>query len=494
MIERLDFVVKIDGVQVTDVQLDSININHTVDEQSTAEFILSRKHDQLDYTVDGNFSQITNNNQVDIYIDGHHEFISGKISNISTNSETETVSVIAKSSEKKDNRKIINIPLASLNEKLHPYQVLLHNPIIDNFYFNSIQVIRGQNGKIWTGTTWSDNIDDAIVFSTFELAFQYLKYRLDYVKNNPNSNTYDNFINKSPYVDNYDENPEVYMGVKANLGTITIQNYSLWYNANGTWNAEDIINGDFELLQNWSYFWTMVEAENFLTGVHRTYFYIGTSLGSVSSDLWNLIEVAYYRQRQFDDKIYENIGYYIVGEAPYLEISPKNGRYEPDYHVEDRTNGLYGVHDDGYNYIGGATVSNPTGGKKGYLQKIVDIEYNKLKSVGGEILPKTTCDLEIMLDGYYYYNPSLLTRINITNTTTSDIYKNNNGFPVSIKTIEISSQTMRVSFRTDNSLSAKELKELEGQYPDEDSDEYKFDEKVNLIYLKSDPTRDAKIE
>jgi len=483
VIERPDFIVKIDGNQIDDVALDSIIINHTIDEDSTVQFILSRRHDQLDYTAEGVLSQITDNNQVDIYIDGYHEFINGKVSNISTNSETETVLVVARSSEKPDDRKTINLPLASVNEKLHPYQVLINNPNIQNPYLNSLQVIRGENGQYWNGSVWVDDVENALTFATFALAQTYI--------NNINV-TNIVFHNKSPYIDNHDEDPEGYKGIKTQLGTVTIQNYINFYNFNSTSNARQIIDGELELLQNWTYFWTFVNAENFLTGIHKTYFYIGTSLSPISSDMWDLIGANFYYQRQFEDKVYEDIGYYLIGEAPYKEITVKNGQFVPDYYLEDKPNGLYGVRDASYNYIGSVDKETGVTITKGYAQTIADLEYSKLLSTANTILPKINCDMEIMLDGYYYYNPSLLTRINITNTTTSDIYKDNNGFPVSIKTIEINSKNMRVALRTDNNLSERELKEIENNYPDDA--EYEFEAYSKLKYLKSDPSRDAIVE
>ncbi|MCK9543705.1 MAG: hypothetical protein M0R03_16925, partial [Novosphingobium sp.] len=83
--------------------------------------------------------------------------------------------------------------------------------------------------------------------------------------------------------------------------------------------------------------------------------------------------------------------------------------------------------------------------------------------------------IDVTLDAYYYYNLKLLTRINIGKTTTSDIYKNNNGFPVAIKTVNIAINTdsrIMVTVQCDNQKSLSELEEIDARYPDEDSDEF----------------------
>ena len=55
----------------------------------------------------------------------------------------------------------------------------------------------------------------------------------------------------------------------------------------------------------------------------------------------------------------------------------------------------------------------------------------------------------------------LLKRINIVNTTTSNIYKNTNGFPLGIKRISINSNNMQITIDADNLKSTPELEEIE---------------------------------
>jgi hypothetical protein len=396
-----------------------------------------------------------NLNSVKIYIKGHLEF-SGNISTINANSEQESVVVTARATQKVDNRKSVTLPMSSLNENLHPYHVLLHNPNIDN-----------------------------------------------------------------PILDENDDNPPYYKGVKVKLGTITEQNWSVWSTVDRTLTANQINDGSFNFKENWSYFWSYVDAKNIISGIQRVFLYIGTSLSQISEDVWNLIGIRGTYQRQFDDiltndeetvrkqleednpdadsdeieeLLEDELFYYKVGEAPYKEIYITNGQLITKNHYEDRDDGLYNVKDESYNYIGRINESTGATLEKGYVQRVADLEYQKLITTGGNVLPKTSCDFELMLDGYYFYNLSLLTRLNVSNTTTSNIYNANNGFPVSIKTIVINSNSLRVTLRADNTLSTVELEEIEDNYPDENSDEYIQEAEERFALQKIDMSTGEDVE
>jgi hypothetical protein len=141
------------------------------------------------------------------------------------------------------------------------------------------------------------------------------------------------------------------------------------------------------------------------------------------------------------------------GSAPYKKVSAKNGWKAPTIVWEDQSDGLYVHEDAGFNYIS-------------YINQVGAIELKKIQNINGSILPKTKCDIEMFIDGYYHYDVSLLMRVNIDNTVTANIYNGNNGFPVSVKSIHISSKTMRVTLGCTNAWSRYELMEMEGQMPD----------------------------
>ena len=414
---QTDFHVYIDDVELTDsdLKVDSIIIDHVIDDNSTANFVLTRRHDDLNTDFAGNSVEITNQNSVKIYIGSRLEF-SGNISNLECNSETETVQVNAIADEKTSNSKTIGVPLSSLNADAHLYDAFLLNPVIDN-----------------------------------------------------------------PIIASDDENPEYYKGIRVDLGVEKKESLRrIRYMGLTSILAEKFQDGTFKPSQNDTYFW-FGKGENVTTGQTLTTLrYVGTSFSGFNGDLWVLTGASYRTQREFDN-IETDLGYYTVGSAPYNDISVKNGKYIPKDKYEDRTDGLYRVREAGYDFTS-------------YAQQVADIEYDKLKNINGTLFPKTSAIIQLSVDGYLYYDPSLSTRINITNTTSADIYKNNNGFPVAVKSININSETMRVTLKTDNNLSVAELDALDAQLPDETSDEFVFESDEARLFTKFDPNSYKTVE
>lgn len=477
-ISRSDFHVFIDNIDATDVKMDEINIYHS-EEKSRATFVLARQHDNLDKTLEGVTSQITNQNAVRIEIDGHIEF-DGFIHQIDARSETENVQVTAYTDDPKvDERSTVILSVPSINEQLNVHHALVNNPTIEN-----------------------------------------------------------------PRVLEDDTNPSFYKGIFIDGGWDETQSISRWESfENSASVAERVSNGEFVPKQNWTYFW-FASAKNFVTGEQwGSLNYIGTSPSSLTGDTFEITGMAYKYQRKFDSKkvrlgfgiVYANDFKYVyttaaqqmynslkphgsvtykydddsagayptmeqavalqgvtaidkssvyaimepkigyrVGSGPYKSISSKSGRLTVADEWVDQPNGLYHHKDASYDY-------------RDYLQQILALEYQKLGNINGTVLPKTSADIEVFLDGYYYHGITLLKRINIDNTTASGIYNSLNGFPVSVKSIEINSGTMKVNLRCDNQWSRTELLEIEATYPDPEDEDYVYPEYNKLQYFKFDP-------
>lgn len=452
-----------------DIDIETGNIIHTAGQTSQASFRLARKHDDLDRTHLGIASQITNQNPVQIYIDGHLEF-DGYIMTINVDSESETVVITAKMDEPADSRHSISLPLPSVNEKLHLYHCLVNTVQIDNPKEDTRAIIIGNNGRYWNGSAWVFYITDAMLFAT-DIDAQ------DYIDNYIDLSVDLIFESKQPSVAGRERNPQYYHGVKVNLGTKIqqqVNRYSLpdtVINDKGL-NAQQIEDGTFIIQPNYTYFWTL-RARNLRTGSYNGITqYIGTSLASTTTDLWSLISVSPMYQK-IRDNIETELGYYYVGSAPYKEISPKNGWLITDTKWQDRNNGLYAIKEASYDY-------------RNYAKLVAGLEYQKLQNVHGDILPVTSASLDITFDAYYYYNIKLLSRINVTNTTVSNTYNNLNGFPVSVKSININFASMKITLTTDNRLSQEEIDEIDSQMPDEESSLYVTKEKATLILRKFD--------
>lgn len=201
---------------------------------------------------------------------------------------------------------------------------------------------------------------------------------------------------------------------------------------------------------------------------------------AITGDLWEIDFMNYRFQREFDDKETE-LSVYQIGTAPFKKLRVRNGSKITKSRWVDKSDGLYREKDAGYDFIG-------------YAKTVAQLEYEKLQNINGAILPITSCDIELMIDGYYYYGLKLLTRVNIDNTTTPGIYKNNNGFPVAVKAIEIDSRSMRVSLKCDNQKSDQELQEIDDQFPDPESDEFNFPEESVRDFTKFDFGRFENVE
>lgn len=402
-IKRTDFEVYINGIKIDDVNLESISIYHVVGEKSKANFRLARKHDNLNYMENGTYSEITNQNNVIIKIQGHTEF-SGKISELLTNSESEEIYVDCLSLNNSISQKnTVNMPLSNLDESLIPYDIIISDISINN-----------------------------------------------------------------PYIDPNEENPYKYKGIKAYLGTNIKQRYFQYYDSNI--DVESIKNGSWQPRPNREYFYT-VDIEDLVYKKSRQFGFsekkynkfIGQSLAPLTTDNYIITDIDVAYQIQLDN-IETDLGYYEIGEAPFKEISTKNGQIEADDYWEMNEFGWWNITPEYNNHIE-------------YTKKVAELEYEKLININGDILPVTSCDIDLMIDGYYYYNLKLLNRINITNTSTKNIYNKNNGFPVGIKSIEISSLNMKVKIKTDNQKTEEEIEEINNRMPDEESNEFNFPER-----------------
>jgi len=457
---REDFRIYIDGDESAnelgddDLKLDSIQITHTIDNKSIAKFTLLRKHDDID-----NPTTISENNAVEIYLGNKLEF-TGKISNLDCSSQDETVVVSCESDSITDDYDSTqkDLPLTTLNTQIHLYDVLLDDITIDNPILDTRLIIVSDGGRYWTGSSWNRKLSLALTFVNFATASAYLETNID-----------DIFIKGNPSIDNYERSPKYYNGIRVNLGTKIEEKVSGWVAlANSTKTAEAIEEGTFKFNSGFTYFWhvdvILYDLPSISTGVSSThtllphirtalYKYIGTSLSSLSSDLYE-ITGGYYRYQNILDDIETELGEYTLGTAPYKEVSAKNGIKIAKGRWVDKDDGLYWDKGISYDY-------------EQYAKDVASAEYAKIKNINGDVSPRTSASIDLTLDGYLYYDLNLLNRINLVNTTILNAYKNSNGFPISIKQINIDSNSMKVSISCDNEYAQNELDVLDTIYDNE---------------------------
>jgi len=264
----------------------------------------------------------------------------------------------------------------------------------------------------------------------------------------------------NPVIPPEEEDPEYYAGIKIDLGTYTKERG--WQILKG-WGvtprqAQDYIDGNLKFHPDYTYFFLgsafHLQEGGFETG------YMGTSPAVGSSDIWDLTNLYWLAQIQWENSEEEQ-GFYYRGEAPFKEVGARNGKYEAWTHNEDNADGKHTVRGDGYDYTE-------------YVKQVAEIEYSKIKSINGDVLPLTKADITLSIDAYIYYSIYLNTRITIDNTTQANIYVNDNGFPVSVKSITISSKSMTCQLSTDNRLSQYEQDALDENHPDSDDEQWQI--------------------
>ncbi len=554
---RTDWHLYIDNVEVRvdDLDLTSIHIRHVIGDESEATFNLARRHDKPNYNFNGDTSTITNQNGIKIYFGSTLEF-SGKVAEIDAiyDKGNEQVKVTAYATQPTEKYNSVLLPLPGLTENRSIYHVIMQNPKIYNPYIDPTSTnpkkylgIRVTLGKkitesLYQAKAFTDTaaLASDIIDGTFKPKQNYTYFwmvRARKIKQPTITST----VALTPtqefekaYAEAFAFNPYgPFSDNSVSISTFIRQQQTLFQLFNKSVQAEFqtayITDANLGIISNLS--------STELGFLH----YVGTSLGGLTSDLWQLINATWWQQREYTsieyklgdgtitvaeledefptkgdlvfnairgggyidgsgniteafktcqsasdfsinygrataDRVYamleDKLGY-TVGSAPYKSVSARNGIYIPKERWVDEADGLYAEKNEAYNYLD-------------FAKKVADLEYKKIKNINDSILPITSISLNLTLDAYYFYGLKLLTRINIDNTTEVNVYNGNNGFPVSVKSIELDSSTMQVSINADNQKSSVELTAIDGEFPDEDSTDYYQKGYKTRIFTKYD--------
>ena len=515
-----DYRVFVDNIELgdTDLVLNSISITENIGQEAKATFQLTRKHDNFNKTLEGVSVPINNKNGLKITVRGETVF-DGNIFNIDCqyNINGEFVKLDASAPEKKNKFNKITMSLPGITSRLSLYDILVQNPkIIDPVIdpintvnpkkFKGIKVNLGkrieQNNQRFRIFDSNGNIADQIQEGTFNPQQNWTYFWSPTVKK------LENVILDIPETTEEEDELTQFNNSEREK---EISDRKPWLRNHIR--IRQILNRISEGIQNTID--KITKSVSTLIPLNSIeFFYIGTSLSPVSEDLWDLKQASHWRQAINSDSETGKISlfnsfpgfitveetilpsstphkyghvpiefttYYMVGEAPFKEITAKNGIKITKPRYADEQDGLYSIKDAGFDY-------------RQFAKKVADLEYEKLKNINGNILPDTSCTLNMTIDAYLYYGISLLTRINIDNTTEPNIFNDNNGFAVSVKSITINSSDRKVVINADNIKSTKELEELNSQFPDPDDDEYNTPATRTLIQLKSDMRTRLKVE
>ncbi len=525
-IARTAWTITIDGVALTDVDLESISLVYNIDQYFTeASFSLARNHDSPNLTLAGVASQITNNNTVVIRISDLVVF----------DGETSKLQLLL-GAKGQESLRVTCLSNAYTVKKQTPTGTIHASwQAIRNYYKKmdlidtEVEIKDGEEGdKIEVRYSPGDEINTASLATKLTNArntFKSNTINLPLARSTAQRHVYDVVLNNidvdnSP-IDPNSKTPNKYNGVKMDTGfeefewvhlTGTPPVNSLFrYLGNdgndpfilggelfGNTTAEnltlsDMINlGIFQPDPDYTYFW-IVSAVKYITDAEGntiksifTENYIGTSLDPLTSDNWILTDARFRKQRIDNNWILPSQGWevtgevsaqdqysavrnrpgsigtripithYYVGAEPYKDVSAEaNGGYFPKVTFVDREDGLYAETREGYDY-------------KSYAEQVANTEYEKLKNINGDLLPITSSTVEMTLDGYFYYSLGLLTKIQLVNTTEVGVFKDNSGFPLSIKSIELNSSSMKVTLTTDNQKTKLDLDLLDAELPNPD--------------------------
>jgi len=456
-ISREDISLYLDGALLSDCLINSIRISFSVDTQARLEFDLPRKFDKIDYTEANVLSQISDNNIINVYILGTLLWTFA-ISSIQADFGSSVVHVTAQGEEYSYNKSEIILDMPGLNEQLGIFHLLsaninIYRPVVD---VDDVNTTIFQGIKINLGTTIIESVYQS---ETFLLA------DLDDISPDQNY-TYFWYVEGNNFLTNQYFFPAKYIGTS--LAPVSADTYKItgirWKKQRGvettTFNSKyqttsvtavSIGTGSKVFYPQTHYLSyipgqaVLLFADNnnymqgYVTSYNKTLNQLNvsstSSVGSGTHSNWNI-------------GLVENdpSTFYYVGTAPYKEVSTKNGEYVPAWHWVDKEDGLYQGVNPYYNF-------------KPWARAYADNEYEKLKNINGTIFPQTSSNLDITLDAFIFYGIKLLQRINIGNTSQENIYYDNNGFPLSVKSIVLDTSKMLVSLTADNQWSQAELLE-----------------------------------
>jgi hypothetical protein len=451
-----DFCIKLDGVELTDANLESGEISYNLGtEPSRFNVTLARRHDNLDYTIDGIFSEITNENKIEVY-DGIKKIFTGYVAEIHANSESDTVDIVVFDNRYKLSRvSPIKICYGYFSPEDRERLIEEGNVI----YLSNADVLKYVL-DLCVSEGYISNYESSIL-SDLNIN----------VEGKEITNTYDNIINEILKevitADWYLDENEVLRFVKLNQGNIVNLNLA---NLNKIRTIYDVILSDVILTRQKSTYitglrvthgkkftnkYTLIETywslpiQYILTNKPRTFFsfqtfgntkrYIGegvTNYGFSSTGGGILIPSFITQIRSIDTS--ENIEDSIIGignNKKTLNFDNFSVQKATPYYEErgedDGSNWLYKIIPSNYSLIN-------------YANDLANFELKQ----NNQLL--TTSTVSLFFDNYLINNINFSKRINLDNTIEPNIYKNNNQFPLNIESMTLTLKDRLINLHLTN--------------------------------------------
>lgn len=486
-----DFVVKLDGVELVDVDYSTLNITLNLNTTpSRADFVLGRRHDNLDETLDGVTSVITNENKIEVF-DGTTKLFTGYVSEIEANSGNDTVKIIAEDVRRKLSRLSMELEYGGAWQQDSNHNGIPDETDPDQSKFNFPSYIRFEK-NIYTALNevvsaiggYISGIDSYPFAASF--VPEYVKSYNDYVS------LFDELIRQTATVNWYiDENERVRF---QQVAQGTIKNLPL-SSLNSHRHVYDLIIDDIRLNKmgngyvktlnvkrgkDYKNLWRRVEFGGWLDVQYADFFQTTplTEFASFCFQAWNV--GTGNMSWDYPEALYVGINQTIYGATTSgygWTLYPMVVVQWQDNNTIDLTNvdlpditvgsGLpkktiyltsYGKKQSNEQWSEELKEDATTHKKDPYLVAITDEKYDKtgfcLDLANFELAQnnklQTNATISMILDAYKYYNLSFRDLINITNTIKVGIYKDTNGFPLNIESVSINCANRTVTMTCTN--------------------------------------------
>ncbi len=466
-----DIITYLDGVELTDIEYGSLKITYNINSTpSEATFTLGRRHDKLDYKLDGTYSEITDENKIQIY-DGTRLLFTGYIGDIKANLGTDTVSITAK-----DKRALMK------KEYVH-------------FYYGAWTAEQITYQLISTGICYS--IQEAInqIDATVQLPCNFVPEPGEI--NTDKVSALDTLIRNTANIDWYvDENENIKI---RKIGGGTIKTLSL-NSLNSRINKLNIISEDIELnYQKDSYTKSIkVDLGEDYTTVYRNSIYYkqykvfynssnqtySVNQAEVDEDINNLKRLCGVLNGElFVIQNNKYVGNNVSTDSQFVYLGKITVMFIYQWIVSDTRNTYVVYNHLRYPVPPSSTVIIGSGDPQKYINmqqygsrvctpyyRVININGTDWLAKGNEMTYDykdygkdianfeltqnnsliTSASITLLLDAFEYYNLGFDNRINIDNTIETNIYNNSNGFPLNIDSVVIDCSTRVVTLNLTN--------------------------------------------
>lgn len=495
-----DFVVKLDGIELEDVDYTTLIINLNLNTTpSNAQFILARRHDDLDKMLDGTTSIITAENKIEVF-DGTRKLFTGYISELNADSTRDVVHVTASDCRLKMSRASMELKYGGA------WQIdANHNDIPDDddttndVPYNAPAYIKFEK-NIGTAFTEVMTAVGSLVSGYDTLPFsgsfipEYIKSEKDY------TSLIDELIRQTANCNWYiDENerlrfqkigsgaikslPLASLNEKRHPYDLIVDNIQL-NKVSSNYTKSLVVKRGKNIIQHWATRtfrgWINSDFIEFMNSLKEKTTFVFHQSGEGSLTMFdpepggvgpyytgmNGLAIAYYNSLNGGWISYPSIivqwlnkdtstnlpditiGSGLPTKTLYLTSYGKkvsNLRWGEEIKVSNNPNSNIGF-------------INPIS-DRAYLTRVQDENYDYTSflldianfELSQNNVMQSSADLSMLLDAYEYYNLSFMDLINLSNTIQVGIYKDNNGFPLNIDNIQINCATRTVNLSLTNS-------------------------------------------